>query len=413
MKIILPELHPGQQDLLRKIQDPNTDYLLVNIGRQWGKTHFGVTLAILSVAKPNTYVGWVGRVNSTSKIAFDKVLEYLTDSGVISKKNTSTMEIHFTNGSRMKFFSGERYEFIRGQSIDLIICDEFAMFKPEAWDAAIEPTIIARKGSKVVLLSTPRGKNWYYHLWNRAISNHSDKWKCVTAPSWDSPLPDPAKLADIKARIADNIWRQEYGAEFIDNTSSLFENVIQSATSDLQWDGKSAVTIGIDIGFKNDYTVAVAIDQTGKIVGYFRANDNNLNFELMTNRLLQFINNYKNPTIWCESNKYDSIPTLLRKKGITVNDFTTTAASKKQIIDNLITQFKIGGIKLPQAGFNNENDYFISEFQDYTMIYNQTTGNISFDAPAGLHDDCVIATAIALWQINQIPKAMIVDYYIV
>lgn len=60
----------------------------------------------------------------------------------------------------------------RGQSISLLVLDEFAFLRPslaEEFIASVFPTISSAESSKLVIVSTPNGMNHYYKLWTEAL----------------------------------------------------------------------------------------------------------------------------------------------------------------------------------------------------------------------------------------------------
>jgi len=76
-----------------------------------------------------------------------------------------------------------------------------------------------------------------------------------------------------------------------------------------------------------------------------------------------------------------------------VFDFKFTGQSKKELIEKLsiyIEQLKV---------FIPNNETLIDELKafGYTMT---DAGNIRYNAPEGLHDDCVISLALAVWKLR-------------
>jgi hypothetical protein len=80
----------------------------------------------------------------------------------------------------------------------------------------------------------------------------------------------------------------------------------------------------------------------------------------------------------------------LRRDGVAVEAFETTAITKPQLIDNLALAFERSEWKwLP-------NETAALELEAYEMKQNPTTGRRSFSAPDDGHDDTVIARALML-----------------
>ena len=50
--------------------------------------------------------------------------------------------MEFDTGCSIQFYSADAYDSIRGETFDALICDEFAFFKPEAWNEVLKANVI-------------------------------------------------------------------------------------------------------------------------------------------------------------------------------------------------------------------------------------------------------------------------------
>lgn len=89
--------------------------------------------------------------------------------------------------------------------------------------------------------------------------------------------------------------------------------------------------------------------------------------------------------------------------GVYVSGFKTTNATKAQIIDALALAYEQGTI----TTINDET--LINELTTYTSEL-LGSGLVRYSAPDGMHDDCVIALALAWWAGNRIPSDKLIDY---
>ena len=58
--------------------------------------------------------------------------------------NNSDLVIEIDTGSVIMFYSAEAYDTIRGETFDALVCDEFAFFKPEAWNEVLKATVLVK-----------------------------------------------------------------------------------------------------------------------------------------------------------------------------------------------------------------------------------------------------------------------------
>jgi len=80
----------------------------------------------------------------------------------------------------------------------------------------------------------------------------------------------------------------------------------------------------------------------------------------------------------------------LQRQGLPIQPFTTTNATKAQAIDALALAFEQSTIKIPN------DPVFIGELQAYEGE-RLPSGMLRYSAPEGMHDDTVMALALA-WQ---------------
>ena len=146
----------------------------------------------------------------------------LQGSPFVTNINRGDLIVEFDTKSSIQFYSADAYDSIRGETFDALICDEFAFFKPEAWNEVLKATVLVR-GKKVLILSTPKGKNQFYNLFN--LAEHNKNYISFRGSSYDNPFIDPEEIKEAQRNLPDHVFKQEYLAEFLDNGSSVFRNI--------------------------------------------------------------------------------------------------------------------------------------------------------------------------------------------
>ena len=145
---------------------------------------------------------------------------------------------------------------------------------------------------------------------------------------------------------------------------------------------------GVDWGRENDYTVIVVIDSlTRQMLAYDRFNQ--VNWSLQRGRLKAMCDRWNLLVIYAESNSIGS-PNIeaLQQEGLPVHPFVTTAASKPPLIESLALAIERRDLALLP------DDILLDELTNYRME-RLPAGGYRYSAPSGLHDDLVIATALA------------------
>jgi RNA-binding protein YhbY len=367
-------------------------YFVVSIGRQFGKTLLGENQALKWAVENNWKIGWISPTYKQCKKVFKEIVRAMGKNPFITSANHSDLVLNFTTGSTMLFYSAEAYDSIRGETFDALVGDEVAFWKPEAWNEVLKATVLV-KGKKVLLLSTPKGKNQFYTLFNQSINN--DNYHSFYGTSFDNPFIERSEIEDARRMLPDHIFRQEYLAEFLDDASSVFRNIKECIEI-----GEETRTLfaGVDLGRADDYTVLTIVDQNNREVYCERWR--HLEWSTIINNVVTQLNKYK-PNVLIESNGaqdaiYEQIRDKVNYNKSKVKPFVTTSKSKQAIVENLIVAFENKEIGILGK------DWQVSELETFTYEYNLKTRTIKYSAPSGLHDDYVMSRAIC----NEAHKTM-------
>ena len=217
--------HKVQAELLQSIVGGKEKYHIASIGRQFGKSMMGMNLALYwGFNDSPCKILWVSPVYSQANKVQKELMSAIAASGIVKSNNYSSSELELKNGSTIYFRSAERYDNIRGMTLDYAIIDEAAFIKDDAWSEAIKPTLLVR-GKKVLFISTPKGKNWFYELFQYGQSDDYPNYKSYKGSSYDTPFISVDEIDDAKRTVPELIFKQEYLAEFIDGGGEVFANI--------------------------------------------------------------------------------------------------------------------------------------------------------------------------------------------
>ncbi|WP_237172961.1 terminase large subunit domain-containing protein [Prescottella equi] len=244
-------------------------------GRQVGKSR-GV--AIIALHRAFTQPGSLILLVSAGETASLRLLEECAALALNSPMLAgSVMDDHKTqlllsNGSRIISVPASQRQ-IRGWSVDLLIIDEAGFVDNEIWRAA-EPSIIARPGSQVILLSSPWGnfEHFFRRLWKQGTDTPSADVTAFHWPSSVSPLISQDDLNKIQAREPAHYFNREYLAEWTDETGAYFTtDELDNAVADYelippeQTERPPLVVGGIDWGYSNDANAVVFLAAQGDV----------------------------------------------------------------------------------------------------------------------------------------------------
>lgn len=375
--------HEKQLIIHRSINNENYKYYVLNIGRQFGKTMLGINQMLYwAINDKGCNIAWVTPIYKQGKKVFDEFEKVTVKSGLF-EYNRSDLTIQGF-GSTINFFSGERPDNIRGNTFDYLIIDEMAFTRPELWSEVLSATVLV-KGKKVIFISTPKGKNHFNQL--ALQHNYDNRYKYFHFTSYDNPMIDTADLDERKRNLPDHIFRQEYLAEFLDNSSGLFKDVRKAVSNN--FDSNEVLFGGLDIGRADDYTVLTIINRSQQMVYVERWRQDD--WTNIIKKVADVINRFKAKTYVEVNNQGDVFYEMLKKQcDELIEPYVTSSKTKPIMIEDLALAFEQGNITILNEG------WLIDELEAFTYIYDERTRGVKYSAPQGLHDDAVISLALAI-----------------
>lgn len=204
--------------------------IVLRSGRQVGKsTVISIKAAEYAVKNKNKVVIIISAVERQAQLLFEKCLGYMADNYKSMIKRGSDRPtkhlIKLRNGSRVYSLpTGLTGYGIRGYTVDLLIADEASFISEDVWPA-ISPMIATTKG-KMILLSTPFGREGYFYNCFRDPS-----FTKFHISSLDCPRISKDFLEMERSRMTKMQFAQEYMGEFVDELRRFFpERIIERCT---------------------------------------------------------------------------------------------------------------------------------------------------------------------------------------
>lgn len=383
--------HPKQKEVIDSIIKGPAKFHIATIGRQWGKSLMGMNLALYWMInhKP-CKVLWISPVFSQANKVHKEMYSAIKETGIIKSNNYGDNSMTLHNGSSITFRSAERFDNIRGLTMQYGICDEASFMKDDAWREAIRP-VFATAGpeSRVCFLSTPKGKNWFYDLYQIGRDPDNPRYKSYTGSSYETPYIDDVEIADAKKTLPEQVFRQEYEAQFIDGGGEVFHN-IDSITQPVYPQPIGKVYCGIDLAKQEDWTCAVFQDSQGRVVDIYR--DRHTTWGSITKNLVERIKKW-NALVVVEVNSIgDVIAEKIQDQWQDTHPFVTTNKSKNEVIEGLILDVSEGNLTIPSKELFPALHH---EMTIFTFDYNPKSRTLRYSHPPGSHDDTVIALALS------------------
>ena len=387
----IPALAP-LLDWQRRVVDEATRFNVVCVGRRAGKTQLGIHLCADRDVLGHP-VGWFSPSYKLMLEVWREVVQ--TFAPVIARQNATERRMEFVTGGVLEFWSLDNPQAGRGRKYRRVIVDE-AAFVPtllDAWNYAIRPTLADLRGDGWIF-STPKGRNGFWQLWQRGQDAHEPEWRSWQMPSEVNPLIPSGELDEMRRQLPEMVRRQELDAEFLDDAGGVFRRVMDAATlSPLSRpEPGRAYVAGVDVADAADFTVISIMDAKTREQVYLDR-FNRVGYEALEDRIHAAYRRWNIQTIVIEDNSIGQ-PVIdhLRRRGMRIVPFHTSTVSKMPLIQSLQSAFEHGALRILNDPIQT------GELQAYES--KRTASGFSYSAPEGMHDDTVMALALAWYAID-------------
>jgi hypothetical protein len=217
LTIELPKLHEAQ----RQIWNDPSRFIVLAAGRRFGKSRLGALLGVTDALEsrrawwvwpnyPNSTVGW-------------RILKNLGMQIPGATKSEVDRMVSFGTGGWVQIKSADKPDSLRSEGLDRVIIDEAAHIRKfrEMWEQALRPALSDRQGG-AMFISSPAGYDDFWELFKQGQNGNPD-WSSHQYPTWTNPFIDADEIEAARRDLPDLVFRQEYGAEFVQLAGALFK----------------------------------------------------------------------------------------------------------------------------------------------------------------------------------------------
>lgn len=213
------ELLPWQ----KQVYSDDTRFKVIVAGRRCGKSRLSaVSLLVEGLRCPQgSAVMYVAPTQGQARqIIWDLLMELGRE--VISSSHVNNMDITLINGAKIYVRGSDRPDTLRGVSLTYLVLDEVADIKADTWEKVLRAALSDKKG-KALFIGTPKGRNWFYDMYNLGESGDDEEWKSWHFTTKDNPLIDPKEIDGAKKTLSSFAFKQEYEASFDNAGTDTFK----------------------------------------------------------------------------------------------------------------------------------------------------------------------------------------------
>lgn len=379
IRIQLTKPHTEQ----RKVLDAATRFNVLQCGRRFGKTTLGKIVACEHALEGHK-VGWFAPTYKTMSEQWREISYTLKS--ITASANKIDQQMRLITGGVIDFWSLDNPDSGRGRDYDVVIIDEASVVRclEEAWQQTIRPTLTDRRGD-AWFLGTPKGRNFFHSLFRKGESGDPG-WSSWRLGTIANPYMEPDEIEEARRDLPEHVFEQEYLGIPADDSGNPFGiEAVRACVAPLST--APPVAFGVDLAKSYDWTVLVGLDASGNVCRYQRWQ---ADWKTTKARILAEVNGW--PTLVDSTGVGDPIVEDLNRVRANIQGFQFSSRSKQQLMEGLASAIHTQSVRFPEGEIVNELESFEYEY---------TKTGVRYNAPQGLHDDCVCALALAVRQVSK------------
>lgn len=368
----------------RAILDSPARYTVTLAATKTGKTASHIVWLFEQAlrCKKGHSVWWVAPVYQQAEIAFQRMKRQVMTNmgGQTFTVNETKLRLTLPTGSMVQFKSAEKPDNLYGDDVYAAVFDEYTRAREEAW-FALRSTLTKTQG-KCKLIGNVKGrKNWGWKIAERAKAGE-DGYEYHMITAWDAVDAGILARDEVEQAQKDlpaHVFSELYLCEPTEDGSNPFGNIDHCIAP---ISNSPAVAYGVDLAKTTDWTVIVGIDADQRVCYFDRFRKD---WKQTKDTVARIIG--RTPAFIDSTGVGDPIVEDIARIARAAVGFKYNSTSKQQIMEQLAAEVHAGNVHFPEGVLADEMRNF--EFQ-----YNGS--RVSYNAPAGMHDDCVNALALAI-----------------
>ena len=382
-------------DYQREILDSTARFITAVAGSRGGKTRVGAFKTVRDALATKDGHFWVAaptyKMLDVAERDIVAILDKLPPEVVIEHRKKDRL-YQFISGSILEFRSAEWEDTLRGAGLNGIWIDEAAFVKRSA--AQILRSRVSDKLGWILNTTTPKGKGWVYDWFQRGLSDNFPQYHSVRWSTKDNPYFPAEEWDELKKVLPADVFAQEHEAKFLDDRAGVFRGVDGVVRENALEQVEGPFFIGVDFAKHRDWTVVYAMDSNGDGCEFVRFNE--LDYKTQVEEVERLSDKWHargKAVTWIDSTGvgeplYDDLVSRLGPDR--VSGMVFTVESKRKMVQGLQAAIEQGHISIPnERALIDELKWF-----EYKRL---ASGSLRYEAPQGLHDDCVWALALANW----------------
>ena len=393
-----PQLYPKQEEAFFCAER----YSAIEASTKAGKTVAAIAWIIEQALSgpPNSNYWWIAPVSDQANIAYTRVKNGLPQ-GAFTPLASPTPRIFLPNSTIIWFKSGDNADSLYGEDVFAAVIDEGSRVKEEAWHA-VRSTLTSTQGPIRIIGNVKGRKNWFYRLARMAEAGEPNMkyMKITVLDAIAAGVIPQSEMEDARRVLPEHVFRELYMAEPSDDGGNPF-GIKHIAACVGRLSDAPPVAFGIDLAKKQDYTVIIGLDSSGRVCLFQRWQGKPWRDTI---REIQALVGEDVPALVDSTGIGDPVLEELQHEHGNFKGYMFSSVGKQRLMEGLAISIHGHEITYP-AGI------IAAELESFE--YEVRPSGTRYSAPEGMHDDCVCALALAREQWSTgAPAKNLMDFYL-
>lgn len=380
----LPTLHRGQVRRREAIAGAGARFVVTMCGRRWGKSKDAEEWLAEGVLAGESCALGAPTYKYLTELWRD-VSEWLrpvveATGGKISEQEK---RIELPNGGVLDCWSLDTPDPGRGRKYHRFAVDEAGIVRDllTIFQQAIRPTLVDYRGS-CWLYGTPKGRLHDFAVLFAKGEAGEGGWLSFRAPTRDNPHIPEDEIEAARADMPEAAFRQEFeGIPADDGANPFGLNAIAACVRPGLSEGEPVVW-GWDFARAQDWTVGIALDKAGRVCRFHRWQGKPWGWT--TQEVVRLTGRTR--AFGDSTGLGDVVVEQIQRWGTPMVGVHFSRFEKQQLMERLTSAIQRQMVGFPDGDLRRELEAFQFEY---------TKSGVRYEAPTGLHDDCVMALALA------------------
>lgn len=381
VEVRLPNLHVGQLRRRREIGHHKARFVVTMCGRRWGKSVDGAEW-VADGAIDGLSCGWFAPTYKYLIEVWDDLVHRLGPMAIRTDKTEKRIELH--GGGLIECWTLDTPDPGRSRKYHRVVIDEAGIARGllTIWQQSIRPTLTDYVGHAWIY-GTPKGRTHDFTQLFAKGEGGDDGWLSFRAPTRENPYIPASEIEAARRDMPEAAFLQEFeGIPSDDGANPFGLTAIARCVGALS--DAPPVVWGWDFARAQDWTVGIALDASGAVCRVER-------WQLVpwgetTERVVRATG--ENTATYGDSTGLgDVVVESIQRRGVRMQGVHFSKQEKQQLMERLSSVIQRGVIRFPDGPIRQELDAFQYEY---------SAGGVRYSAPSGLHDDCVMALALAV-----------------